>query len=92
EPAGRYLSLTEREEISRGLAADWSIRKIAAGLQRAASTVSREIARYRAEFPDRQYRAVAAQRAAEARTRRPKARKLEHVPLRQQVQAWLEKR
>src|ERR1700749_3656112 len=38
------LSLLEREEISRGLAAGLSLRTIAAGLGRAASTVSREVA------------------------------------------------
>ena len=37
------LSLAEREEISRGLAAGLSLRVIAAGLGRAASTVSREV-------------------------------------------------
>jgi IS30 family transposase len=38
------LSLVEREEISRGLAAGESLRTIAAGLGRAPSTVSREVA------------------------------------------------
>ncbi|TDI49588.1 MAG: helix-turn-helix domain-containing protein [Acidobacteria bacterium] len=38
------LSLTEREEISRGLAAGESLRCIASGLGRAGSTVSREVA------------------------------------------------
>jgi hypothetical protein len=33
------LSLGERQEISRGLAAGWSLRQIAAGLERPASTV-----------------------------------------------------
>ena len=48
------LSVTEREEISRGLAAGLSLRSIAAGLGRAPSTISREVAahggrgRYRA--------------------------------------------
>ena len=37
------LSLAEREEISRGLAAGLSLRMIAAGLGRAPSTVSREV-------------------------------------------------
>ena len=41
--AGR-LSLEEREEISRGLAAGLSLRAIAAQLGRATSTVSREVA------------------------------------------------
>src|SRR5262245_23072966 len=38
------LSLAEREEISRGLAAGLSLRAIAAGLGRAPSTISREVA------------------------------------------------
>ena len=40
------LTLAEREEISRGLASGASIREIARGLDRAASTVSREVARH----------------------------------------------
>jgi IS30 family transposase len=39
------LTLAEREDISRGIASGSSIREIARGLQRAASTVSREVAR-----------------------------------------------
>ena len=42
----RTLTLTEREEISRGIASGSSIREIARNLQRAASTVSREVARH----------------------------------------------
>ena len=38
------LSLTEREEISRGLASGETMRCIASGLGRAGSTVSREVA------------------------------------------------
>jgi len=38
--------LTEREDISRGIACGASIREIARGLERAASTVSREVARH----------------------------------------------
>ena len=55
-PPGR-LSFAEREEISRGLAAGWSLRAIAAVLGRAPSTVSREVTahggrgRYRAGAP-----------------------------------------
>ena len=41
----RTLTLTEREEISRGLASGSSVREITRGLKRAASTVSREVAR-----------------------------------------------
>src|SRR6202166_1367512 len=40
------LTLEERENISRGIACGSSIREIARGLQRAVSTVSREIARH----------------------------------------------
>jgi IS30 family transposase len=40
------LTLTEREDISRGMASGSSIRQIAASLSRAASTVSREVARH----------------------------------------------
>jgi IS30 family transposase len=53
------LSLAEREEISRGLAAGESMRQIADRLGRAASTVSREVAansgrgHYRAHIADR---------------------------------------
>jgi len=54
------LTLTEREEISRGIASGSSIRDIAKRLERATSTVSRELARhggrpaYRANEADRQ--------------------------------------
>ncbi len=40
------LTVAEREDISRGIASGWSIRAIAKGLQRAVSTVSREVARH----------------------------------------------
>src|ERR1017187_511360 len=40
------LRLAEREDISRGIAAGSSIREVAIGLDRAASTVSREITRH----------------------------------------------
>jgi IS30 family transposase len=56
----RTLTLAEREDISRGIASGSSIREIAKGLQRAVSTVSREVARhggrplYRASEADRQ--------------------------------------
>src|ERR1700692_112512 len=40
----RTLTLAEREDISRGIASGASIRDIAKGLQRAVSTVSREVA------------------------------------------------
>jgi hypothetical protein len=41
----RVLTLSEREEISRGIVADLSIRSIAKHLNRSPSTVSREIKR-----------------------------------------------
>src|SRR6202162_6317439 len=56
----RTLTLAEREDISRGIAGGSSIRTIARGLQRAASTVSREVVRhggrplYRANDADQQ--------------------------------------
>jgi len=55
-----HLTLEEREEISRGIAADLSVRLIAQNLNRAPSTVSREISRnggrveYRASVADTQ--------------------------------------
>src|SRR5207244_6348130 len=44
--AARTLQSAEREEISRGLAAQWSIRAIARKLGRSASTISRAIGCY----------------------------------------------
>ena len=43
--SARALTLYEREEISRGLSAECSIRQMARDLNRSASTISREIAR-----------------------------------------------
>jgi len=63
------LSLAEREEISRGIAAGDSMRRIAAVLERAPSTVSREIARHAGR---RKYRANAADEAAWNHAHRPK--------------------
>jgi IS30 family transposase len=67
------LSVEEREEISRGLAAGLSYRAIAAGLGRDPSTVSREVA---ANSGRRQYRAARADRQAWTRATRPKVCKL----------------
>jgi IS30 family transposase len=56
----RTLTLAERENISRGIASGWSLREIAKSLDRAVSTVSREVARhggrplYRANEADHQ--------------------------------------
>ena len=71
------LTLAEREEISRGLAHGHSLRKIACSLERAPSTVSREIARNGGSGP---YRAAASDRQAWRRARRPKACKLARHP------------
>jgi IS30 family transposase len=67
------LSLREREEISRGLAAGESVRAIAGRLRRAPSTISREVARNGGHA---RYRAADSDRAAWARARRPKRCKL----------------
>lgn len=67
------LSLGEREEISRGLAAGDSLRSIAARIRRSPSTVSREVARNHGR---RSYRAGSAEQAALSRGRRPKPAKL----------------
>jgi IS30 family transposase len=72
--SARVLSLAEREEISRGLAADASIRSIAKGLGRAPSTVSREVRRHGGKYyPRDRYRARTADWRAWRRARRPKA-------------------
>jgi IS30 family transposase len=72
--SARVLSLAEREEISRGLAADASIRSIAKGLGRAPSTVSREVRRHGGKYhPRDRYRARTADWRAWKRARRPKA-------------------
>jgi IS30 family transposase len=82
------LSLSEREEISRGLAAGLSIRAIAVGLGRAPSTVSREV---NGNGGRPRYRALAADRQARRRARRPKPAKLAvNRRLRAVVEAKLE--
>lgn len=63
------LSWEEREEISRGIAAGDSVRMIAAAMDRAPSTVSREIARNGGRH---RYRANVSDEAAWGRSRRPK--------------------
>ena len=68
------LTLTEREEVSRGLRARQSLRSIARILKRSASTISREVRRNGG--PD-QYRATRSETAAWDRARRPKPCKLE---------------
>jgi IS30 family transposase len=94
------LSLEEREEISRGLAAGDSIRAIAEALGRSPSTVCREV---NANGGRKKYRALVADRAACRRALRPKRaklaqcrrlrgvveRKLEAKWSPQQISAWL---
>jgi len=67
------LTLGEREEISRGIAAGRSARRIAAGLGRAPSTVTREIDRHGGR---RSYRAAEADERAWQHARRPQICKL----------------
>ena len=97
------LSLEEREEISRGLAAGDSIRAIAEALGRCPSTVCREV---NANGGRRKYRALVADRAACRRALRPKRaklaecrrlrrvveRKLEAKWSPEQISAWLASR
>ncbi len=81
------LGLSEREEISRGLAAGESLRMISQRLGRAPSTISREV---NANGGRRRYRALVADRAARRRARRPKQAKLAACPrLRSEVERRL---
>jgi IS30 family transposase len=65
----RVLRFSEREEISRGLAAGDSFRAIAGRLRRAVSTVSQEVGRHGGR---RRYRAARADAQAWESARRPK--------------------
>lgn len=67
------LTLDEREEISRGLVAERSLRSIARKLQRAPSTISREVKR---NGGARRYRAATSEASAWERAHRPKPCKL----------------
>ena len=96
------LTLSEREEISRGVAAGYSLRSIAESLRRSPSTVSREINRNGGR---RHYRASQADQAAWDRACRPKrcklvinrplarivARKLGQLWSPEQVAGWLKR-
>ena len=75
--SGRTLSLAEREEISLGVATGRSLRSIAALLNRAPSTISREINRNGGR---QYYRATVADKAAWDRAHRPKTCKLTQNP------------
>jgi len=72
------LSLSEREEISRGIVAHLSLRSIAAQLGRAPSTISREIHRNGGQTC---YRANQGDQAAWDRAHRPKPCKLAGHPM-----------
>jgi len=101
--SSRALSLAEREEISRGIVANLSIRRIAEKLNRAPSTVSREINRHGGR---QRYRATQADAGAWERAKRPKrarlavggalnravARKLRWDWSPGQISAWLKRR
>ena len=76
------LTLLEREIISRGVAACYSIRAIARELYRPASTISREISRNGGYD---KYRAVDAENRAWTQTLRPKLCKLATNKLLQRV-------
>lgn len=67
------LTLSEREEISRGLIAQLSLRTIARMLRRSVSTISREVRR---NGGSAQYRAAQSETAAWHRAQRPKRCKL----------------
>ena len=83
----RVLTLAEREEISRGIAAKRSIRSIAVLLGRSPSTLSREVGRNGGYAS---YRASEADQRAWDRARRPKSCRLVRCPrLRQLVEEKL---
>src|SRR6202789_660725 len=99
----RPLTLAEREDISRGIASGSSIREIARGLERAASTVSREVARhggrpvYRASEADQQAWKLAQRPKACLLARRRKLRLIVASKLilnwsPQQISGWLKRR
>ena len=80
-PSGRYLSFLEREEMALWRAQDLGVREIARRLERAPSTVSRELRRNAATRGDNlDYRATTAQWHAERAARRPKAARLTTKP------------
>ncbi|MBA2608656.1 MAG: IS30 family transposase [Actinobacteria bacterium] len=86
-PSPARLSLAEREEIRVGLERDDSFTAIAAGIGRAVSTVSREVAANGGRVG---YQGWQAHQQAGCRARRPKTAKLAHPPLVSQVTDLLE--
>lgn len=88
--SARRLSTSDREEISRGLVAGESLRRIAGQLGRAPSTISREVAW---SGNRGKYRAWRAEEEAAERARRPKPSKLvTNVGLRREVERGLEEK
>lgn len=75
--AARTLSRTDREDVSRGLAAGWTFAAIARQLGRPTSTISREVGRHGGRT---QYRAGRADARAWLRARRPKPCRLVTQP------------
>lgn len=75
--SARVLSLADREEISRRLAAGDSLRQIAIHIGRPTSTVSREVARHGGR---ENYRAASADDAAWESARRPQKCRLAESP------------
>ena len=98
----RALTTAEREEISRGLGAELSVRTIARQLRRSPSTISREVRRNGGR---QHYRATQSDQAAWDRARRPKpckladrlalchtiSQKLERKWSPQQIAGWLKR-
>jgi IS30 family transposase len=78
------LTLSEREEISRGIAGGFSLRAIASQLSRSPSTISREISR---NGGLQHYRASQADNAAWDRAHRPKPCKLAGSPMLRRIVA-----
>ena len=87
EPRDGRLRMEEREEILIGLRAGDSMSEIARRLGRSASTVTREVG---ANGGPEHYGAWRAHCRAREQARRPKAAKLEHGPLAEQVSVWLQ--
>lgn len=86
----QVLSLAEREEISRGLVSGLSIRAISTQLDRAPSTVSREVKR---NGGSHSYRATNADQNAWDRSERPKVCKLvQNRPLCRKVEVKLRRK
>src|SRR3954464_2038111 len=86
--SGRYLLFAEREEIAIWRAQRHGVREIARRLERAPSTISRELRRNAAtRSGGLDYRATTAQWHADRSARRPKSAKLAiNEPLRRSVQ------